>query len=162
MGGKLKGSFDLVFRPSLDLISVVRRFVHEFYQEILHVEAGSQLALATHELLENAVKYGVDGETRLSIDVTEDAGALHVAVRTVNNADGAHIARIKELFGEMEKHPDPFDFYQLMMRRSLSTPNESGLGLARIAAEADMSVAHELTGRTLTIMARCTVPEVVS
>jgi anti-sigma regulatory factor (Ser/Thr protein kinase) len=163
MGDKIKGSFDLVFRPSLDLISVVRRFVHEFYQEVLHVEAGSQLALATHELLENAVKYGVDGETRLSIEVTEERAGNAVLVRTVNRTEQRHIDRVRELFAEMERTADPFAFYQVMMRRSLTTPNESGLGIARIAAEADMRVTHELVDGTLTILARTLVsPEVAS
>lgn len=159
--GKLKGSFDLVFRPSIDLISVVRRFVQEFYEEVLHVEAGSQLALATHELLENAVKYG-DGETRLSIEVTEEGEGNAVLVRTVNRTVSRHIDRIDGLFAEMTRTGDPFAFYQAMMRKSLATPNESGLGLARIAAEADMRIAHELDDDVLTIVATTTVVQEVA
>jgi hypothetical protein len=159
--GKLKGSFDLVFRPSIDLISVVRRFVQEFYEEVLHVEAGSQLALATHELLENAVKYG-DGETRLSIEVTQEGEGSAVLVRTVNRTVTRHVERIEGLFAEMTRTGDPFTFYQAMMRKSLATPNESGLGLARIAAEADMRITHELVNDTLTIVATTVVAEEVA
>src|SRR5947209_8429255 len=62
--------FELNFRPNVALVSVVRRFVNEFYQRFLSdPDATSRLALATHELLENAVKYSKDGETTIRIEL---------------------------------------------------------------------------------------------
>jgi len=34
MTQQVVGSFDLVFRPSVNLVSVVRRFVQNFYDEL--------------------------------------------------------------------------------------------------------------------------------
>ena len=48
--------FHLVFRPNIKLVSTVRRFTGEFYRRVLvDQELASRLALATHEMLENAM-----------------------------------------------------------------------------------------------------------
>ena len=50
--------FHLVFRPNIKLVSTVRRFTGEFYRRVLvDQDLASRLALATHEMLENAVTY---------------------------------------------------------------------------------------------------------
>ena len=60
----LPASFDMSFAPTTRIVSVVRRFVLSLYERILADNVmSSQLALATHELLENAVKYNIDDAT---------------------------------------------------------------------------------------------------
>jgi len=157
MANELLGSFDLVFRPSIELITVVRRFVQDFYHHLLDDDGSSQLALATHELLENAAKYSINKEARLSIDVFRIEKGRHVVIRTTNRAGPNDIQNIKELFGEMAEATDPFAFYQTLMRKTARVPNHSGLGIARIAAEADMQVTHELQGDELSVLASCNV-----
>jgi hypothetical protein len=154
----LLGSFELLFRPSVALVSVVRRFVGDFYQEILGVDGGGQLALTTHELLENAVKYGTTGETLLCIDVHRDANGRVVRIRTRNQTNGEHIREVRELVDRLQGQ-SAFDLYQKLMRESLSSPGRSGLGLARIAAEADMELSFEVVGSELTILAGCRISE---
>lgn len=158
MSGTLIGSFELVFRPSVDLISVVRRFVGDFYQKTLGSDGGEQLALATHELLENSVKYGQSGETQLCIEVYREQKERYIAIRTRNDANDENVAVVRGLV-ERLKSGSPFDFYQVLMRESLASPNRSGLGLARIAAEADMSISYVVEGSKLTIQAECRLPE---
>lgn len=158
MSGTVIGSFELIFRPSVDLISVVRRFVGDFYQKTLGADGGEQLALATHELLENSVKYGQSGETKLCIDVVREESDRHVVIRTQNEADDDHVQVVRGLV-ERLKSGSPFDFYQVLMRESLASPNRSGLGLARIAAEADMALSFKVEGQKLTIQAECRLPE---
>lgn len=157
MPHKVIGSFELVFRPSVTLISVVRRFVQNFYEDLLDGEVSSQLALATHELLENAVKYSVDGEAHLSIAVVDHDGRREVSIGTKNRASAAHIDTLQSLFAELNAAPDPFAFYQKLMMRTARDPNRSGLGIARIAAEADMALTHQLHGDELHVFGRCTI-----
>ena len=157
MTQNLIGSFDLVFRPSVNLISVVRRFVQNFYEHFLDGDAGAQLALATHELLENAVKYSTDGEARLSIAVAKGNGKHEVSIGTKNRASPEHLATLHSLFGELESSPDGFTFYQTLMKRSAKDPVRSGLGLARIVAEADMDLRHQVHGDELHVYGRCVV-----
>jgi len=157
MSQQVVGSFELVFRPSVNLISLVRRFVQNFYEHLLDGDAGAQLALATHELLENAVKYSTDGEARLSIAVAKQDGKHEVSIGTKNRASTEHLETLDELFGELKKSSDAFTFYQTLMKRSAKAPNRSGLGLARIVAEAEMDLHHQVHGDELHVYGRCTV-----
>jgi len=151
------GSFDLVFRPSINLVSVVRRFVQNFYENLLDGDAAGQLALATHELLENAVKYSLNGEARLSIAVARAASKHEVSIGTRNRASPENLDTLHKLFGELERAADPFNFYQTLMKRSAKNPRGSGLGLARIVAEADMELRHQVHGDELHVFGRCVV-----
>jgi anti-sigma regulatory factor (Ser/Thr protein kinase) len=149
---------ELQFRPDLSLVTVTRRFIARLYGRLLTDPADtSRLALATHELLENAVKYSMDSETQLSIDVSRHPDHMIVEVRTNNRAEPGDIATVRRIFDELKSASDAFAFYQEVIDKSSREPNESGLGLARIAAEADMTMDHVVEGDSLTIVSRCRV-----
>ena len=118
---------ELSFRPNIELISVVRRFVSDFYARFFEdADATSRVALATHELLENAVRYSTDGETRIRIEVQADAQPSHVAIKTWNRASEKHIDSVAKLFDEMNSSADAFSHYQKLMRRR--SPRGRGWG----------------------------------
>jgi hypothetical protein len=136
--------FELSFCPSLALVSTVRRFVATFYENVLtDPDVTSRVALAAHELLENAVKYSIDGETNVRVDVspTETARVLHVCIRTRNKSTPENIALLEASFAEMKDAPDPLLFYTQLMSKKARSSQGGGLGLGRIAAEAEMSLA---------------------
>src|SRR5215207_10004521 len=111
--------FELNFRPSFELISIVRRFVSDFYKNMLNdADAVSRVALATHELLENAVKYSIDGATLLSIGVEHSGPKSIVTIRISNRASPENLEAIGVIFEEMKSQEDPFEHYQLAMERS--------------------------------------------
>ena len=149
--------FELAFSPNVELVSTVREFVHTFYKRVLADEVlTSRMALATHEMLENAVKYAADGSSRLFVQVErQDPGGVIVAINTRNRANPAHLADLKKMFDELRAASDPMEYYQTLMRRSAKRTHGSGLGLGRIRAEADMELEFQLIdGDIVSVWAR--------
>jgi hypothetical protein len=147
-------SFSLVFRPSVYLISLVRRFVEEFYAKVVNdPNVVARLALTTHELLENAAKYSSDGSTSLYVEL--DTKRNHVLVRTTNPASAQNVAALERWFGELAASADPSELYADMIRRSaLLRSGSGGLGLARIAAEGDMQLGLIVDAESVQLVAR--------
>jgi hypothetical protein len=146
-------SFELRFCPSTDLITIVRQFVENFYLKVLDdPETSSRLALTTHELLENAAKYSVDGAAQLFVQVDLEKGI--VEVRATNRAAMAQVARLRLCFEEISAAPDAAVLYAAMLRRSAALASGSGgLGLARIWAESEMSIRLDVRGDEVAIHA---------
>jgi anti-sigma regulatory factor (Ser/Thr protein kinase) len=143
---------ELSFSPNVELIAIVRRFVSAFYDLILQdKDTASRLAMATHELLENASKYASDGETTLRIEVV--AGGTGVRILLWNFAARDRIDDLAARFAEMAEAPDAAAYYQRLMERSMKMTEGSGLGLARIRAEAEMSLACRVDGERICIVA---------
>ncbi len=133
--------FELNFKPNVALVSVVRRFVTEFYQRFLGDPDGtSRVALATHELLENAVKYSKDGETTIRIgDRCEQTVPRIVRIPCCATAPArSTFVAIRELLDGIAKAPDAFKFYQQLIAVRAKQRQQSGLGLTRICAEGEI------------------------
>jgi hypothetical protein len=138
--------FELNFRPNVALVSVVRRFVSEFYERLLGDPDGtSRVALATHELLENAVKYSIDGETTIRIEVALPSEVRRtVRIRLTNRAEARHVAELEEILDGARQAGDADAFYQTVIARSAKRRDRSGLGLARICAEGEMEMSYQV------------------
>jgi hypothetical protein len=143
--------FHISFRPSIKLISTVRRFTEQFYEQTLDDrDMSERVALATHELLENAVAYSVDSEASVRVEIAAD----YIVVTTWNRAKPDRLAELKAMIETINAAHDADGHYQAMMRKAAYRTDGSGLGLARIRAEAGMSITCTLEADRVCIAAR--------
>lgn len=147
--------FELRFRPTVSLTSTVRRFVNDFYREILcDADAGDRLAMATHEMLENAVHYSIDQRSELVISLNRHGPELGVSIQTKNRATDERLSKVRTALDEVTRAEDPSVFYIELVRRAAKREDGgSGLGLGRIRAEADLSLSYEIEGDTVVVTA---------
>ncbi|HZU81618.1 MAG TPA: hypothetical protein VE987_01820 [Polyangiaceae bacterium] len=130
-----------------------RKFVSDFYEHVLgDADTVSRVALATHELLENVIKYSSDGRSHLEIELMETSLGDVLRIRARNRTTVQRAGELKALVSELEASTDPFALYLKMMRRSGLQQEGSGLGLIRIRAETDMDVRCDVDGDVVTII----------
>jgi hypothetical protein len=133
--------FQVSFRPNVKLISTVRKFTEEFYQRLLDDRVTSEkVALATHELLENAVAYASDGDTSIRVEMGDD----ELTIKTWNRTSPERQTALVALIHELNQVTDPDAHYQRAMDRTAYRTDGSGLGLVRIMAEAEMTLGVEV------------------
>jgi hypothetical protein len=150
---RIRGHVELDFRPSLELIGSVRRFVTDVYDQLLEDRnEASRIGVATHELLENSVRCSADGCVMLRIEVDTDDPAAVVLV-TRNRARPDDLASLTSLVRAMDAAGDPMLHYTMLMRANAKRTDGSGLGLARIRAECEFDVAVALEGDVVTVRA---------
>lgn len=146
----------LTFRPNVDLISSTRRFVNELFDSMLtDPDASSRVALTIHELLENTLKYSIDGEARLDVSVQQEHGRRVVEIRSTNRATPEQLHELQRRIDALQDLADPMGLYVTMMVDS-ARRDSSGLGLIRIRVEGEMELAYETHGDSITI--KCSTP----
>ena len=147
--------FAMTFAPSGELITPVRRFVLQFFEHVLGAGAEcSRVALATHELLENAVRFSSGTEASMRVAIAPLGSDCLVTIRTRNDAQHADVERLLERVGELSRG-NATAFYAAAMHRSAI--GDAGLGLARIRAEADMDLICEVEGSEVGVRAQARV-----
>jgi hypothetical protein len=125
----------------------VRRFVEKLQSRRESEDDVSRVAMATHELLENAIKFSSDGSTSLCVEV----GGSKITITTRNRAKPADVAELQQIAKDLASTLDPMLYYLEQMRR---TPMKAGgLGLGRVAAEGEMQIELVLDGDTVQVRA---------
>ena len=148
-------SFATSFPPSVSLVGAVRRFVFTFYTRIIgDRDHSSLLALATHELVENAVAYCAGGEVTVRVTVAPAGSGHLVRVRTRNAASPEDIAKLERIIEQLRATEDPVGFFRERMRQTIREATGSGLGLPRIRAEAGLELECFVIGGDVELIAQ--------
>jgi hypothetical protein len=148
----------LEFVPDMRLVWRTSRYVRDFYGNILEdPDACARVMLAAHELMENSAKYSADGVGQLEVQLIERDGQAYVQIRTSNRASPESLAELRRFFDENGRTPDPIAFYDQMIARTAKRSDGSGLGLARIRAEGEMSLHYSVSGDRVTVVAETAV-----
>jgi hypothetical protein len=147
-------NFDLSIDPNPRFVSTVRRFVEEAFERLIpDPDTIFRVSMTAHELLENATKYSLGARALLRFSAKLQGEEALITLSLINETTPAHIDRLRGRIEAIVKCPDPFRHYQQLMRETSRVVDESGLGLARIAAEAEMTLGLEVKGCTIAIMA---------
>lgn len=128
--------------PSWVFVDDIRRFVESFCAAACPgAEREEQLALAAHELVQNAISYASAPGVDLRLAVDHEAKRVRVSVSNVVRPEQVKVLR--ERLAALCAHPDPLAAYLAAMREN--PEGRGGLGLPRIRYEAalDLDVTHE-------------------
>lgn len=142
------------------LATPIREFLANVYGPVLQdSRTESLLTLAAHELVENIIKYATTG--RRSLTVQLDTGKREVRIITANEATPAQITRLRAKLDRICASETPEQLYDEFIVESAGSPvsGESGLGLIRLRAEADMHLAYTVEGTRVKIEATLQLPD---
>jgi hypothetical protein len=146
----------VTFSPSIGLISSTRHYIEELLGPVTNPDTSSRVALTVHELLENTLKYSLDGKAHIDVALDTKDGERCLQVRASNRTSAARLSELSRRIDDLRDAEDPMALYIAMMRATAQRPG-SGLGLARIRVEAEMRLSYEIDGDRVTICASMTV-----
>jgi hypothetical protein len=120
-------------------------------------ETTSRLHMAAHELVENVLKYGSSPEIGLEFELERGERESVVRLKTRNTAAPERLLEVERLVGELKQADDPVAYYDRLIRSTAPLIGTSGLGLARIRAEAGLDVDCRVEGPEVSIMVQTTM-----
>ena len=142
----------LAFEPSPAFMQRVIRWLTEFCQLTLaDLEMVARLRLAVSELVENVVKYGMQPNVSVEVELIERDGAPLLRLGTRNRTSPEYLERADRLLSQLKSADDPVAFYDALVRESAPRVGVSGLGLARIRAEGELDLDYKIDGDELWI-----------
>jgi hypothetical protein len=134
---------DLQCSPALEQVSAIRSFLKNYCGPLLKdADLVDRMAIAIHELLENASKYSARGWARLCVAVNQSDGSdPELSIKVFNIPAAEHVEGLRSIVAKVMRAADPQEAYQDVMAASVQRSEGSGLGLARIRAEAGMKLS---------------------
>ena len=141
----------LRMKPPWVFIDEIRRFVESFCAcAYTGHNREAQLAMAVHELMQNAVPNSHDDEVELTLEVEPESD--HVAVSVTNRCTDAEYQALIDKISAMNDEPDALKHYLKAMQET-PTVHRGGLGLARVRFEGQLELSVSRAGGRLTVHA---------
>ena len=140
----------LRMQPSWVVVDDIRQFVESFCANACpEAEREEQLALATHELVQNAIANAATPDIELKLEV--DRASERVSVSVSNHARADQIEVLRSRLDKAQSYANPLEGYVAAMRED--PDSRGGIGLARIRFEAALDLALDVQGERVTICA---------
>jgi hypothetical protein len=143
---------------SHSLAGKIANWLIDFCQMTIEdLETTSRLHMAAHELVENVLKYGQSSEIGLEFELERGDTNSFVRLRTRNTAAPEQLLEVARRVSELKAAADPVAYYDRLIRSTASIVGMSGLGLARIRAEAGLDVDCSVEGGEVSIVVQATM-----
>jgi anti-sigma regulatory factor (Ser/Thr protein kinase) len=140
----------LRMQPSWVVVDDIRHFVETFCASACpEAEREEQVALATHELVQNAIANAATPDIELRLEV--DRASERVSVSVSNHARADQIEVLRTRLDRTQSYANPLEGYVAAMRED--PESRGGIGLARIRFEAALDLALQVDGERVTIRA---------
>jgi hypothetical protein len=139
-----------VVATSQDALEYTHAFVAAYCRQRFRAATAEALAVAAHELLENALNYGsVSGQ--VLFEIVERPGSA--AVRVTNDTIPARLEMLRAHIEKLAVNPEAVMLEE--MKRSMGTSRvRPMLGLARVVQEAGLALELYVTNSRVTVLAR--------
>lgn len=141
--GNIPWELRLRFPKSWDRLDAVREsagyFTRATYSDLV---AAERVGLVVHELVENAIKYSLPGDAQLSVDLHAIPGAFRIGVR--NRSSVELFGALKEALSLVQADEPEQAYFRALARCRTRPANQSGLGLPRLAYEAQVELSAQL------------------
>jgi anti-sigma regulatory factor (Ser/Thr protein kinase) len=125
--------------PPWVFIDELRRFTESFCAcACPGQDREAQVALAVHELMQNAVPHAHGEEVELMLEVSRERDVI--AIRVSNRCSDEDFLMLRERIEKMNTEPDALAHYVKMMRENPAN-TRGGLGLARVRFEAQLEIS---------------------
>jgi hypothetical protein len=139
-------------RPRWALVDDLRRFVQSFCAcARMSPDRDAQLALAVHELVQNAIPLARGEAVELELELDEAGGTATISV--TNPCDDARYESLRARIARMNAEPDALRHYVDTMRATPAA-ERGGLGLARVRYEAQLDLSLRRTPGRVTVVAQ--------
>src|SRR5512138_1559950 len=134
--------------PSWVFIDDIRRFVESFCAAACPgADREAQLALAAHELVQNAIAHASTPGLELRLEVDRDARRVRVSVSNKASAEQAQVLR--DRIDEARAVGDALQGYLAAMHRN--PEGRGGIGLSRVRFEAALELDLAVDGDRVTV-----------
>jgi anti-sigma regulatory factor (Ser/Thr protein kinase) len=142
----------LRMKPPWVFVDEIRRFVESFCSCACPGQSReAQIALAVHELMQNAIPQAGGDDVDLTLQVDPAANRIEIAVSNPCSDEQFHdlLSRVERLNSE----PDALRSYLRAMAEAPAAAR-GGLGLARVRFEGQLDLSVLREGRRVTVLAR--------
>ena len=141
------------FERSDSLAGKIANWLMDFCQMTINdLETTSRLHLAAHELVENMLTYGNSPEVAFEFALEPGEGQSVVSLCATNSAPPEQIREVSRRVSELRAAGDPVAYYDRLIRSTAPLAGMSGLGLARIRAEAGLDVDCRVRGPEVSVV----------
>jgi anti-sigma regulatory factor (Ser/Thr protein kinase) len=127
----------------------IRRLVHTFCAEAADEERGAEVALAAHEMVQNAIANASSPDIELELAVDPAARGVQLAVS--HGCAPEKVERLRARLARLYAYADALQGYLATMAEN--PDGQGGLGLARIRYESNLDLAVEERPGRLTVRA---------